>query len=51
MSRRTSNPTCPYCGSIATHGDSRLVWISMHLDSRSHRWWWTLKRKFGKASL
>lgn len=44
-------PQCPHCGDIATNGDARLVWISMHIDSRRHRWWWRLKKKFGKASL
>jgi hypothetical protein len=47
--RKTNAPTCPYCGDIAGYGDSRLAWLSYHLDYRPHRWWWRLKKLFRRA--
>jgi hypothetical protein len=38
-------PTCPYCGEPAWYGDARHMWIRLHIDSRTHRWWWALKKK------
>lgn len=38
-------PVCPHCGDIAPYGDARHMWISAHLESRLHRWWWNLKRR------
>lgn len=41
---RISGPLCPHCGESAPYGDERIVWLSAHIDSRFHRWWWTLKK-------
>lgn len=37
-------PTCPHCGDIAPYGDERWIWLSAHMDSLSHRWYWKLKK-------
>lgn len=46
MYRMPKAPQCPYCGDIASHGESRFLWIQQHLDNRRHRVWWWFKRKF-----
>jgi hypothetical protein len=38
-------PRCPYCDEPAPYGDERIIWLSVHLDSRTHRWWWALKKR------
>ena len=45
--KNDARPRCPYCGDYAPYGDERLIWLSAHLDSRTHRWWWSIKRRFG----
>lgn len=47
---RDGRPSCPYCGELAPYGDARLPWLGWHIDSRIHRWWQALKRKYGRAS-
>lgn len=44
MFRMPHTPVCPHCREIAPHGEARLVWNRVHLDSRAHRFWWKLKR-------
>lgn len=38
-------PVCPHCGDQGPHADGRIQWISAHLDSRLHRWWWRYVRR------
>lgn len=41
-------PQCDTCGDYAPYGDARNQWLDIHL-SRTHRIWWWLRRKIGKA--
>lgn len=49
MFRMPSTQVCPHCKELAPYGDERIVWLSAHLDSRLHRWWWRTKRIFRRA--
>lgn len=38
-------PVCPHCGSVAPYGEERMMWLTVHIDSSLHRWWWRMRNK------
>lgn len=45
---RHTHLVCPHCGGITEREQEIVPWMSKHLESRRHRWWWALKKRVGR---